>query len=91
MYNMKVAKIYIFLFILMSFFVSENARATVGGPTFIREFKYNPLDESVYYIQTSESGRGCPPGLHKISLNTSQSQVVYSCDQGEKFIKIGVM
>jgi hypothetical protein len=64
--------------------IAGSASATVGGPTFIHTFKYNPLDESVYYIRNSENGRGCPPELMKLSLNSGKSQVVYSCDQGEK-------
>jgi len=34
----------------------SNVQATVGGPTFIYDFKYNPQDESVYYKTVSESG-----------------------------------
>jgi len=67
-------------------FVAHSALATVGGPTFIYTFKYNPLDESVYYIQNSESGRGCSPELMKLSLNSSKSQIVFSCEEGEKLL-----
>ena len=80
-------KIYIFSFILLGvLFFASNAFATVGGPIFIYDFKYNPVDESVYYIEKSEGGRGCPPELLKISLNSGKSQVVYSCDEGEKLV-----
>ena len=72
------------MIILAIFITAGNALATVGGPTFIHTFKYNPLDESVYYILNSESGRGCPPELMKLSLNSGKSQVVYSCSEGEK-------
>ena len=75
------------LFILIVFgilFTAGNAYATVGGPTFLYDFKYNPADESVYYTLHSESGRGCPPELKKVSLNTLKHSVVYSCAEGEK-------
>ncbi len=80
-------RIYKFSIILIAFFVANSALATVGGPTFIHSFKYNPLDESVYYIQNSESGRGCPPELMKLSLNSGKVSVALSCDQGEKIIE----
>lgn len=75
------------LFTMVSFFVAfaylPHAHATVGGPTVIDSFKYNPADESVYYTLLSESGRGCPPLLMKISLNSGKSTIVLSCEQGE--------
>lgn len=73
--------------ILIALFIANSALATVGGPTFLHTFKYNPLDESVYYIVNSENGRGCPPELMKLSLNSGKSQVVYSCDEGEKLMQ----
>ena len=82
-------KIAILLFSLGIFFVAGSAFATVGGPTFIHTFKYNPLNESVYYIQNNLNGRGCPPELIKLSLNSGKSQVVYSCSEGEKLMESG--
>jgi len=75
----------LFLLIAFTSFVTvENTFATVGGPTLIYEFVYNPLDESVYYIEQDHSGRGCPPELFKLSLNSSETKVAYSCDEGER-------
>lgn len=79
-------------FILMAVFIVlifggglvSSVQATVGGPTYIYDFRYNPQDESVYYTEVSESGRGCPPELMKISLVSGQPQVVFSCSDGEK-------
>lgn len=62
-------------------------KATVGGPTFVGIFKYNPLDESVYYILHNNNGRGCPPELMRISLNTGKKEIVYSCEEGEKLLE----
>jgi hypothetical protein len=72
--------------LFLSFFLSvpQHAFATVGGETFVYDFTYNPSDESVYYTQIDRSGRGCPPELKKISLNSEKPTVVFSCDQGEK-------
>ncbi len=64
--------------------MANTALATVGGPTFIYDFKYNPSNESVYYNLFSESGRGCPPMLMKMSLNSGKTDTVFSCDDGEK-------
>jgi hypothetical protein len=76
------------LFILTGLALSsEMVFATVGGPTYIYRFKYNPKDESVYYIQNDHGGRGCPPELMKMSLATGNIQTVFSCDQGEKLFE----
>ena len=64
--------------------LAGSTYATVGGSSFIYDFKYNPQDESIYYKSFSESGRGCPPELIKLSLVSGGPQVVYSCDDGEK-------
>lgn len=79
-------KIHIFLIILVFLFLAHGVSATVGGPTFIYNFKYNPINESVYYINTDLSGRGCPPELMKLSLNFGKPEAVYSCDEGEKLM-----
>ena len=70
--------------VFASLMLAEVASATVGGPTYIYDFKYNPKDESVYYTESDYGGRGCPPMLSKTSLATGVSSKVYSCDQGEK-------
>lgn len=82
-YLINVSFILIIAFFSFAFFVF----ATVGGPTFVSALKYNPLDESVYFIRTDNGGRGCPPELMKISLNTGKTEVVYSCDEGEKLLE----
>ncbi len=58
------------------------ANATVGGETLVYDFKYNPSNESIYYTKTDGGGKGCPPYLMKISLNSEKSDVVFSCDEG---------
>jgi hypothetical protein len=59
---------------------SQAAHATVGGPKYVYDLKYNPTDSSMYYTEQSYSGRGCPPELKKISLTNPQSSTVLSCD-----------
>lgn len=80
-HNMLRGVLCVILLTLPSF--SFEAEATVGGPTTIHTFTYNSQDESVYFIQEDQGGRGCPPELKKISLNTGEVSVVYSCDEGE--------
>ncbi|MFA7201786.1 MAG: hypothetical protein WC099_02235 [Candidatus Paceibacterota bacterium] len=77
------------LFIVISavVFIPNEAQATVGGPTFIYGFTYNPIDESVYYTSIDLGGRGCPPELMRLSLNSGTVDTVYSCDDGEKMIQ----
>jgi len=79
---MKKYLILIVVVILMgAFFTVSEVQATVGGETLLYNFKYNPADESVYYVTQSYSGKGCPPSLMKLSLNSETSSIVLSCDQ----------
>jgi hypothetical protein len=82
-------KLYLSSIIFGALFVASNVFATVGGPILIHSFKYNPADESVYYVSNSYSGRGCPPELLKMSLNSGKVQVAFSCDEGEKLLGSG--
>lgn len=80
-------KKYFLLVLFLALFWSVNdAGATVGGPTYINNFKYNPKDESVYYTQNDHGGRGCPPVLMKISLVDGKNETVYSCEKGEELL-----
>jgi hypothetical protein len=83
---MKNIFILALLMVTVFFSIPQGVNATVGGPTFIHSFKYNPANESVYYIRVSEGGKGCPPALMKISLNTGKVETVFSCSDGEKLI-----
>jgi hypothetical protein len=65
------------------FLGTSPAIATVGGPTYVYDLKYDRTNASVYFTEMSESGRGCPPTLMKISLNSSETTTVISCDQTE--------
>lgn len=85
MKNYKLlSKVIILVVLSIPIFTIPSVYATVGGETLIYDFKYNPSDESVYYTRIDGSGRGCPPELRKISLNSEKSTIVFSCDQGEK-------
>jgi len=78
------------LFVLTLGLVSlapKEADATVGGPTYIYDFRYNPADESAYYIEQSESGKGCPPALVRLPLVSGISETVFSCDQGSDLLQ----
>ena len=84
-YKSLTVALFALLFLTPSLGV-DSVFATVGGPTVIYDFKYNPLDESVYYTKQDYSGRGCPPELVKLSLNSGISEDAYSCDEGEKLL-----
>jgi len=75
----------LFIFIIASS-LPVVSHATTGGPTYIYSFKYNPANESVYFVQQNEGGRGCPPELLKMSLTTGKTDVVFSCSQGESLM-----
>ncbi len=62
---------------------ARTAEATVGGPTFVGSFSYNPENESVYYVLQSQDGRGCPPLLQSISLADEAVTTELSCDEAE--------
>jgi len=74
------------VFILLTPLFPVKVEATVGGESLIYNFKYNPADESIYYIFQSDSGRGCPPELMKLSLNSEKTETVLSCSQGESLL-----
>jgi len=76
-------KLFVALLIASSALTASYANATVGGPTTINTFTYNHADESVYYISRNSGGRGCPPVLNKLSLNSGKSDIVFSCSDGE--------
>ena len=67
---------------MVAFSIPTPSYATVGGPTYTYSFTYNPANESVYFVKDNQGGKGCPPELWKMSLNTGKSDVVFSCDQG---------
>lgn len=73
----------ILVFCLFAIVGTDTAHATVGGPTFIQDFSYNPADESVYYQKISGDGRGCPPELMRLSLASGVTDKALSCDEGE--------
>lgn len=79
----KIFFTFLSIFILSPFFTN----ATVGGPTTINDFKYNRTDESIYYILNSYSGKGCPPMLYKIGLESEKNDAVYSCEEGFEFLQ----
>lgn len=80
--KLRIALVSVFTFLGVMFF-SSPAGATVGGPSYVHSFTYNPANQSVYYIKNDMGGRGCPPELFKLSLETGVHTVVYSCEQAE--------
>jgi hypothetical protein len=69
--------------VFFSILTINTVSATVGGEKVLYDAVYNYRDESVYYTKQDFGGRGCPPELLKLSLNSGESTVVYSCDTGE--------
>ena len=67
--------------IVMGFSVSVTL-ATVGGPTLVYDLKFDSKTNSVYYTVGEGGGKGCPPELRAISLDTNTPKVIYSCDDG---------
>jgi hypothetical protein len=74
----------IFIFITISTLIPKFTIATVGGNYTVYDFRYNPKDESVYYLVQDFGGRGCPPTLNKISLESEEIFSVFSCNDGEE-------
>ena len=71
----------IFFLILLA---PTRAHATVGGPTYIEQISYNEQERSVYFLNKSQTGRGCAPEIGKINLATNNQTFVMSCDAIEK-------
>lgn len=59
------------------------ASATVGGPTYVERLAHSPTENALYYLVNSQSGRGCPPIIHKIDLLTGADTEVVSCSEIE--------
>lgn len=76
--------IYFIVLSIIPYSIASYTYATVGGPTYIGNFSYNRDDSSIYYINQSYSGKGCPPELIKISLTTQTISDVISCNQAEQ-------
>jgi hypothetical protein len=70
--------LFIFALFALSFGITH---ATVGGPTYLSDLKYNPADSSIYFTYTSHSGKGCPPELLKLSVITEEITTIVSCDE----------
>lgn len=81
--SMKNYTIIRIAFVLFSILTINTVSATVGGEKVLYDVAYNNRDESVYYTKQDFGGRGCPPELLKLSLDSGESTVVYSCDTGE--------
>lgn len=80
---------YLFLLVLLSVGLifatpTNEAYATVGGPTYVSSIAYRTGDNFVYYNVHSSSGRGCPTIVHKIDLTTLTDTEVKSCNQYEQ-------
>ena len=67
---------------IFSFSVSsEKVLATVGGPTYISDIVYHAPSESVYYLENSSDGRGCPEIIHSVGLIDIEDVEVKTCDE----------
>jgi hypothetical protein len=58
--------------------------ATVGGPTYISAIAFKAEDNALYYTVHDNSGRGCPPIIHVIDLDTLKDTEIKSCDEFEQ-------
>ena len=60
----------------------QTAHATVGGPTYVYDLKFDAKTNTIYYSEQNYGGKGCPPELKAIPLETQISQIIISCDSG---------
>lgn len=76
--------ILLFLFIsLVSF--NSIANATVGGPTYIHSVQTDSQGKEVIYQTEDLGGRGCPPEIFSINIQTGAKNVLIDCDDTENF------
>src|SRR3989344_2981880 len=71
------------LFVVLFIFGARSTSATVGGPTYIERLSHNPTENTLYYLVNSQSGRGCPPIIHKLDLLTGEDTTEASCSETE--------
>ena len=71
------------LFLALFMLSAGQSAATVGGPTYIERLSHNPSENALYYLVNSQSGRGCPPIIHKVDLLTGTDTTVVSCSEIE--------
>ena len=78
-------KIYIFvLVIILGFiFTINTANATTGGSLMISDIKYNPNNNTVYYLVNDNGGRGCLPELYSYTIDKQEEKIIYDCDYAE--------
>lgn len=58
--------------------------ATVGGPTLIDSIQYSSANKSqIIYEELSYSGKGCPPGITLMNLQTSARTKLASCNDAD--------
>lgn len=80
--NKKYTLLSIFILVVFSLLISsEKVLATVGGSSYISQISYKASDNSVYYLENDESGRGCPPIIHSINLAEIKDVEVKTCDE----------
>ncbi|MBI1882763.1 MAG: hypothetical protein HYS08_00950 [Chlamydiae bacterium] len=77
--------------ILVIFFATNSALATVGGPTYISEIVFSDELGELYYKVHDQGGRGCPPIVHMIDTGTLKDTEVKSCTQFENEYKYNEM
>lgn len=80
--NKKYTLLSIFILVVFSLLISsEKVLATVGGSSYISQISYKASDNSVYYLENDEGGRGCPPIIHSINLAEIKDVEVKTCDE----------
>jgi hypothetical protein len=80
--NKKYTLLSIFILVVFSLLISsEKVLATVGGPSYISQISYKASDNSVYYLENDEGGKGCPPIIHSINLAEIKDVEVKTCDE----------
>lgn len=80
---MKKTPVILFLAILASVTLAvADVQATVGGPTYVYNLRIShvlPIQE-IMYVTHSLSGKGCPPSVSALNIETMKSRDVVACD-----------
>ena len=50
--------------------IPQITHATVGGPTFISDIRYDEAANNIYYVRNSFGGKGCPPTINRLNVTS---------------------
>lgn len=80
--NKRFTCLLVVVLVVFSLLISgEKVSATVGGPTYISDIVYHVPSNSIYYLENSSDGRGCPQIIRSLGLTSMEDVEIKTCDE----------